>query len=224
MSKQDIRQAKWEMRNLADLTNWDNNPRSILKEDFERLQGQIKKLGVHNGLLVNQDNIVLGGNMRLRAFKELSKTYNLDQVMCRIIETKDEAEMLEFALSDNDQMGTTDDLKLAEVFALHPIETKLYKIQSNVLRPLESIINPPDPSTLGGGDDEDQNPMDERLETYLGGNIKQIVLYYATDEYERRITQLQEIGTDLGLDNNTDIISKLIEEYHAGIVADKTAS
>lgn len=146
MSKQDIKQAKWEIRKLADLTNWENNPRSILKEDFERLQEQIKKLGVHNGLLVNQDNIVLGGNMRLRAFHELNKIYNLDEVMCRVVETKDEGEMLEYALSDNDSAGVTDDLKLAEVFHLHPIETQLYKIQANVLRPLESIINPPDPS------------------------------------------------------------------------------
>lgn len=221
MSRQDIKQAKWELRKLADLSNWENNPRSILKEDFERLQEQIKKLGVHNGLLVNQDNIVLGGNMRLRAFTELNKIYNLDDVMCRVIETKDEAEMLEYALSDNDSAGVTDDLKLAEVFALHPIDTKLYKIQSNVLRPLETIINPPDPSTLGGDGEQDQSDMDESLKTYLGGNIKQIVLYYDNEQYTTVVGWLEAIGKDLGLESNTDIITKLAKDYYEGITAQK---
>lgn len=144
MNKTDIKQTKWELRKLSDLSNWVDNPRSIIKEDFERLQGQIAKLGVYKTLLVNQDNIVLGGNMRLRAFTDM---FGADyEVMCGVVETKDQGEMLEYALSDNDNAGTSDDLKLTEIFYLHPIETKLYKIQSSVLRPLESIINPPDPS------------------------------------------------------------------------------
>lgn len=218
----DIKKARFELRKLSQLTNWENNPRSILKEDYIRLKEQISKLGVYKTLLINQENIVLGGNMRLRAFTELfGKDY---EVMCGVVETSDPGQMLEYALSDNDQAGTTDDLKLAEVYQLHPIETKLYKIQSNVLRPLESIINPPDPNTLGGGDGVDQSDMDESLKTYLGGNIKQIVLYYSNEEYEKRIAQLEAIGKDLGLESNTDIITKLVEDYHAGITADQKAS
>lgn len=206
------KEAKFELRQLKDLKNWEDNPRSILKEDFERLKSQIKKLGLYKTLLVNQDNIVLGGNMRLRAFKDLG----FKEVMCGIVETTNPGEMLEYALSDNDQAGVTDDLKLSEVFALHPIETQLYKIQSNVLRPLETIINPPDPVVDG---EQDRSGMDESLEKYLGGNIKQIVLYYSNEEYERRIAQLEAIGADLGLENNTDIINKLIEDYNAGNTA-----
>lgn len=139
MNKTDIKSAKFETRKLGELTNWENNPRSILKEDFERLKGQILKLGNYKTLLVNQDNIVLGGNMRLRAFTEMFGAEH--EIMCGIVETKDPGEMLEYALSDNDNAGTTDDLKLAEVFALSPIDTQLYKIQSNVLRPLQSVLD-----------------------------------------------------------------------------------
>lgn len=221
MSKDAIKQAKFELRKLGTLTNWENNPRSILKEDYIRLKEQISKLGVYKTLLVNQENVVLGGNMRLRAFTELfGKDY---EVMCGVVETSDPGQMLEYALSDNDQAGTTDDLKLAEVYQLHPIDTKLYKIQSNVLRPLETIINPPDPATMGGGDGVDKSDMDESLQTYLGGNIKQIVLYYGNEEYEQRIAQLQEIGASLDLENNTDTITRLIEEAHARIATDKKA-
>lgn len=215
--KAPTKQAKFELRKLGDLTNWENNPRSILKEDFERLKGQIAKLGVYKTLLVNQDNIVLGGNMRLRAFTDI---FGKDhEIMCGIVETKNEGEMLEYALSDNDQAGITDDMKLAEVYALHPIDTQLYKIQSNVLRPLETIINPPDPVTEGGGDEADKSDLDESLSTYLNGNIKQIVLYYDNKQYGVVIEQLEAVGKDLGLEDNTSIITKLIKDYYEGIVA-----
>ena len=140
MSKADIKQAKWEIRKLADLANWKDNPRSILEEDFKRLKDQIERLGVHNGLLINQDNIVLGGNTRLKAFQELNKTYNLDEIMCRVVETKDESMMLEYALSDNDLVGTTDELKLAEQATLHPIESRLFAIQSGLLKPVDTVL------------------------------------------------------------------------------------
>lgn len=215
MSQPDTKTAKFELRKLGDLKNWENNPRSILEEDYSRLKEQIKKLGVYKTLLVNQDNIVLGGNMRLRAFTDLFGKEH--EVMCGIVETSNDGDMLEYALSDNDQAGTTDDLKLAEVFTLHPIEMNLYKIQSNVLRPLENIINPPDPATLGGEGDPDRNDLDESLQTYLGGNIKQIVLYYDNEQYANVIGWLEAIGKDVGLQNNTDIITKLVKDYYEGI-------
>ena len=215
MSEQDIKTANFELRKLGDLTNWENNPRSILEEDFKRLKEQIKKLGVYKTLLVNQDNIVLGGNMRLRAFTDLFGAEH--EVMCGIVTTTDQGNMLEYALSDNDQAGITDDLKLAEVFQLHPIDTQLYKIQSNVLRPLEHIINPIDPTTLGGEGEQDQSDHDESLNSYLSGNIKQIVLYYDNEQYATVIGWLEAIGKDLGLENNTDIITKLAKDYYEGI-------
>lgn len=206
----DIKQARFEMRRLSDLQNWADNPRTILKEDFTRLQGQIKRLGVYKTLLVNQDNIVLGGNMRLRAFIELLGADA--EVLCGIVETHNEGEMLEYALSDNDQAGVTDDLKLAEVFALHPIDTQLYKIQSNILRPLETVINPPDPVTEGGSQDQDKSGLDESLDTYMNGAIRQIVLYYDVPNYEKVIAMLEALGNEYGLEDNTAIITKLIQE------------
>lgn len=221
MNKQDIKTANFELRKLGDLQNWENNPRSILEEDFKRLKGQIEKLGVYKTLLVNQDNIVLGGNMRLRAFTDL---FGADhEVMCGIVQTANEGEMLEYALSDNDQAGVTDDLKLAEVYHLHPIDTKLYKIQSNVLRPLENIINPVDPTTLGGDGEADKSELDESLGTYLNGNIKQIVLYYDNEQYAQVVGWLEVCGKDLGLESNTDIVTKLIKDYYEGITPQEKA-
>lgn len=217
MSKPDIKAPV--LKPIAELENWVDNPRTWTHEDFDRLKGQIQKLGVYKTLLINQNGIVLGGNMRLMALKELGAT----EAYCVVVDAQTPELMLEYALSDNDQVGVTDDMKLGELFALHPIETKLYKIQSNVLRPLETVINPPDPATLGG-DNPDQSDMDESLDTYLHGNVKQIVLYYDNPQYKVVVDQLAAIGKDLGLEDHTTIITKLIGDYHAGIVADQKAN
>lgn len=138
MSETTIKEARYERRKLSQLTNWENNPRSILDEDFARLKGQIGELGVYKTLLVNQDNIVLGGNMRLRAFIEM---FGPDyEAMCGIVETADDSQMLKYALSDNDNAGTTDTQKLAEIHALNPVEMDLYKVQTAPLKTVQSVI------------------------------------------------------------------------------------
>lgn len=199
-----IKQAKIEQRKIAQLTNWEDNPRTITKEDFERLKKQIIKLGMYKPLLINADNIVLGGNMRLRALTELGAK----EVAVTVVDAQDPATMLEYALSDNDQAGITDDLKLAELVHLSPIDTTLYKVQSNILRPLETIVNPPDP--LGGGNDPDKSDLDESLDTYLNGSIKQIVLYYDNAQYEDIVARLEKLGEQLNIEDNTGIITQLI--------------
>lgn len=196
--------AKFEIRKISELKNWENNPRSITKDDFNRLKEQIKKLGVYKTLLVNQDNIVLGGNMRFQALTDLG----VDEVMCGVVETANDGEMLEYALSDNDQAGQTDDEKLSEVFHLHPIDTKLYKIQSNTLRPLETIINPPDPFS-----EVDESQFDKNLDSYLNGNIKQIVLYFENDEYNDVLERLEKIKEATGAANHTEIFLTLLSNY-----------
>ena len=51
-----------------------NNPRIIKDEKFEKLVKSIKdfpKMMELRPMIINKDNIVLGGNMRLKALKEL---------------------------------------------------------------------------------------------------------------------------------------------------------
>jgi DNA modification methylase len=93
-----------EYRKLSELHSWDKNPRAITKEAYERLKWQIQKLGMYKPSIINQDNIVLGGNMRLKAYAELG----IDNIWVSPVITKNESEMWEYALSDNDHVGVTD--------------------------------------------------------------------------------------------------------------------
>lgn len=56
---------------LSQLKAWEDNPRGVKKDDYQRLVNQIKNLKVYKPLLVNQDYVVLGGNMRLKVFIDM---------------------------------------------------------------------------------------------------------------------------------------------------------
>ena len=58
--------------NVKDLFLFKDNPRDVEAKDFERLKKQLE-LGEHSTLLVTTEGEVLGGNTRLRAYKELGK-------------------------------------------------------------------------------------------------------------------------------------------------------
>ena len=96
---------------LSTLKEWEDNPRSITKNDFNRLKKQIQKLGVYQPIVVNEDMIVLSGNMRLKAFKDL----HIDSVWITVVEAKKKSEMLEYALSANDTVGYYEEEDLSDL-------------------------------------------------------------------------------------------------------------
>ena len=123
-----------ETRKLTELFPWDRNPKSVSQKGYDRLKNQIELLGVYKPLLVTSDNIVIGGNQRIRAMKELG----IEEVWVAPIEfrelegrwyafingvqslksfdSKDQA-MTEYALSDNSRAGQYDEDMLANLLS-----------------------------------------------------------------------------------------------------------
>lgn len=131
-----IESSRYETRKISELQNWSENPRTITDKEFGRLKAQLEHLGVYKPLLINQNNIVLGGNMRLRALKELG----VEEVMCSVVLTDNKHQMIEYALSDNDEMGVTDQQKVAELVTLDPIKSELFAIQTGKLKSIDSVL------------------------------------------------------------------------------------
>jgi DNA modification methylase len=110
---------------LDQLTNWSDNPRELKRAELDRLKKQIKKLGEYKSLLVTEDGTVLGGNSRLKAYKELGMTH----AWVSVVEADTETKKLEYALSDNDHVATYDEQMLAELVTNTPdIELGDYKV------------------------------------------------------------------------------------------------
>jgi DNA modification methylase len=107
---------KWhtEVRKISELKEWEDNPRTISESRYERLKESIKKRGFHDIIKIDEKNVVLSGNQRLKALKELG----YEEVECKVSDkklTQDEKD--EVAIESNMQDGEWDMDKLAEGFS-----------------------------------------------------------------------------------------------------------
>jgi ParB-like chromosome segregation protein Spo0J len=95
---------------LSEIKSNPNNPRTIKDEKFEKLKKSIKefpKMMALRPMVINQDNIVLGGNMRLKALKELGYTDVPDNWIKRAEDLTDD-EARRFIIADNVGFGEHD--------------------------------------------------------------------------------------------------------------------
>ena len=133
---------------ITDVDNWTENPRNIKPADLLRLIGQIKELGVYKPLLCERIKgrlTVLGGNMRLRALREIGAA----TVWITEIEVADQAERVKISISDNDRAGYYDlDDLIAQLKDLN-INPRLYKVDlkepfDDLGKVLDSAVEPLD--------------------------------------------------------------------------------
>lgn len=95
---------------LSWLVPWAKNPKTITEENLDKIKRQIKDLGLYKPLLVcfnNTNAIILGGNQRFKALKELAieEPEKYEYVWISLVKAWKDEEMLKYALSDNLNLG-----------------------------------------------------------------------------------------------------------------------
>lgn len=171
-----MKQIEIKYRKLSELTEWDKNPRSINKDAFERLKYQIVMLGMYKPLIIDQNDMILGGNMRFKASTSLVqdqknipsqpaadmveyydklRQMDLTKVPTVLRECADDKERIEVALSDNDRAGYYNETELAELVELNGIDSELFSIDLTESKTIDEIINA-EPSGLT--DDKEVDP------------------------------------------------------------------
>lgn len=98
------------MIKLSSIKSNPNNPRIIRDDKFEKLKKSIKdfpKMMELRPMVVNSDNIVLGGNMRLKALKELGYK-EVPKEWVKRAEDLTEDEQRQFIIKDNIGFGKHD--------------------------------------------------------------------------------------------------------------------
>jgi len=151
-------ELKLEYRNVSDLKEWDKNPRSINRDAFERLKNQITRHGVYKPLIVDQNGVIIGGNMRFKVLKELE----VKKVSVIVHECKNDAERVEIALSDNDRAGYYNETELAELVQLNDIDGELYSIDLTESKTIEEIVNAEPPEQTDGGEVDAESLLDSK--------------------------------------------------------------
>lgn len=112
-----ITDFKTELLDIELLKPNPDNPRSAKKKDIERLKNQISRLGQYKPIIIDsRTGMMLGGHMR----REVLKLLGIKEVLVSYITSKDDAEALEYALSDNDRIGFYSDDLLANLIPNFP--------------------------------------------------------------------------------------------------------
>ena len=155
---------------ISKITVWKENPRRIKKRDFDRLKKQIQTLGLYKPLICYKENgqyVVLGGNMRLPALRELGYT----EVDISVVDAKTPAKRLEYALSDNDRAGEPDDQALAEL--IFPVKDVLdldaFRFDMGNTISIENLLNQFGPRIVA--DQEDDIPEAQKTSSIKRGDF-----------------------------------------------------
>lgn len=125
-------------RKINELRNWSDNPRSIKPERFQELKNRITRFGQFKPVIVTSDGEVLGGNMRLKAMKELG----IEDIWVSIVEPKTEAEKIEIALTDNEEMGFYEDQQLISLIEKYKeeIDLSVYSVNLGDTTSLDELL------------------------------------------------------------------------------------
>jgi DNA modification methylase len=160
---QDITSAstftKSEYWDIDRLSNWDKNPRSIKTERFEELKNRLKRQGQMKPILVTATGTVIGGNMRLRALKEL----NVPKVWVSVTAATNDKDIFDLALTDNEEFGYYEQEQVAELalsLGLTTLELQSYSLNLGQPTTLDLVLD-----KFGPEVEEDEVPdLDEENE------------------------------------------------------------
>lgn len=190
----------------ADIDFDEDNPNIMTNEQLKALELSV----VHYGFAVllwvtkkeNGRYLCIDGNQRGKILKK----YEVEDVECKVFDNLTKSDIIILRNIANKLRGQHDPKIDQEQFGFLKDAGKLQNLADMLGQSVENFITPSQEEiTL------DNNIMADREQSYLAGNIKQIVTYFTNEEYEKVIPDLKDLMTKLGVDNNTDLFTKLIE-------------
>ena len=174
------------------------NPRYIKDYKFKKLVKSIKsfpEMLEKRPIVVDENMIVLGGNMRLKASIEAG----VKEVWVDVAEGWTEEQKKEFIIKDNVGFGEWDWDILANEWNKFEIEDwglSLPIFQDN----------------LSNNDDYKGLNPDLELESFMNSEIKRLYLVYDSDTFEKVVNWFNKKIKESGLNDYSEYILKLIED------------
>lgn len=174
-----------------------NNPRLIKSQKFEKLVNSIKQFPEMlelRPIVVNNDMVVLGGNMRLKACKEAGLT---EVPIIKASELTPEQEK-EFIVKDNVGFGEWD----WDMIANEWDSELLNEWAMDVWQPEEEVSNNTDYSL---------NTAEEKLNRFLDAKIKNITIPFENEEFDDVVDRLEKLLFKYNCEDYRTLIYKILE-------------
>jgi|TARA_R100000482_G_C5106895_1_gene138467 ParB-like chromosome segregation protein Spo0J len=175
------------------------NPRLIKDYKYSKLVKSLKdfpQMLELRPIVVDKDMVILGGNMRYRA----SVDAGLNEVWIKIADNLTEKQKKEFIIKDNTSFGEWDWDLLANEW--NPGQINDWGLDL----PKVYFEDEEEPQL-------DKDIFDHELDTYINAKIKQITLFFNSEEYEKAVKDLETIRQKESLTDNTQVFKFLIDKY-----------
>ena len=189
--------AKIEKVSISSITENAANPRTINKHKFQKLVNSVREFPEMLSLrpiVVDKDNVILGGNMRYKACKELG----LKEVYIIQAADLDDKQAQEFIVKDNVGFGEWDWDILANAF--DNVELKEWGL--DVWQPEEEVSNNTDYSL---------NTAEEKLNRFLDAKIKNITIPFENEEFGDVVDRLEKLLLKYNCEDYRTLIYKILE-------------
>jgi hypothetical protein len=204
----------------------DWNPKTIRRDRLESLKASIRddpSFMWRRPILAMADGTVYAGNMRLQACVELGWT-----TAPALLEDVSPRQARERALRDNNSWGEWSDAALTEFMtALHDAGSDVSNVGftdgelASILAEAQPVDRQPmqaqpEPTLL-----EDKTygrvtrTTDYGRGVFEASYIRQIVLYFEGQDYVEMVDTLTTLRGHFQVDNNTEVIARIVREYYA---------
>ena len=173
------------------------NPRLIKDEKFKKLVKSIKdfpQMLELRPIVVDENNIILGGNMRFKALKEAGHTeVSIVRANDLTSEQKDE-----FIVKDNVGFGEWDWDSLANEWDVEKLDDwglQIYGFEDNMTN------------------NEDYEGLDQlsKLDKFMNAELKRMFLVYENEIFEKVVKWFEEKQSKYNCGDNSELILKLME-------------
>lgn len=189
-----------QTRKLKDLVPASYNPRKLSEKAYKDLRTSLEKFNLADLPSVNINNTVISGHQRLRVLTDM---YGLEhEIEVRVPNRQlTEEEEKELNIRSNKNTGEWDWDTLANNFDAD--ELLNWGFEEHEL-------------SYFGGDDKvemDRDDLTKTMDSYLDGNVRQVVLYFSAEQYDDVIPRLEAVMQKENLPSHTDAFLKLLEFY-----------
>ena len=191
---------------IAEIKIDKSNPNVMSEDEMEALEKTMNRFGYLAPVILDKKFKVVDGEHRVKIYQKMGKT----TIPAYVIDVdKYDQKILRQVM--NKLRGEHDILKDSKEFDFLAKADRLGDLAGFLAKNEKDFLRMADEPTK---DDEfDKNPMDHHKDHYLHGNIKQIMIYFDNEEFEKIMPKIEKIMEVEEVTTHTDVFYKLLEFY-----------
>lgn len=187
----------------------ETNPNVLTPEQMVALKDTIKKFGFLAPVILNKKLEVIDGEHRVTVYKDLKRqTIPAYVIDVDTIDKKILRQLMNKLRGEHDPLKDKEEFKMINDAGRLNDFTDLLAVN---IADFDKVINPPN--------EIDSNRNSEKIElsqeNYLSGTIKQMILFFSNEDYEKVMPKFDRYMQELNVDNHTDLVMQFFKEYEA---------